>query len=83
MSAAETEADAVVVDRVVVSASPAEARLEDQIAWYDAKSQHNQRWFKLLKVCQIITAAAIPVAAGASAPAWQREEAARRVGNSQ
>ena len=70
MSAAETEADAVVVDRVVVSASPAEARLEDQIAWYDAKSQHNQRWFKLLKVCQIITAAAIPVAAGASAPAW-------------
>jgi hypothetical protein len=32
MSAAETEADAVVVDRVVVSASPAEARLEDQIA---------------------------------------------------
>jgi hypothetical protein len=37
------------VDRVVVSASPAEARLEDQIAWYDAKSQHNQRWFKLLE----------------------------------
>ena len=70
MSAAETEADAVVVDRVVVSASPAEARLEDQIAWYDAKRQHNQRWSKLLKVCQIITAAAIPVAAGASAPAW-------------
>ena len=70
MSAAETEADAVVVDRVVVSASPAEARLEDQIAWYDAKSQHNQRWFKLLKVCQIITAAAIPVAAAASAPLW-------------
>lgn len=70
MSAAETEADAVFVDRVGVSASPAEARLEDQIASYDAKSQHNQRWFKLLKVCQIIAAAAIPVAAGASAPAW-------------
>ena len=68
--AAETEAGAGVVDRVVVSASPAEARVEDQSAWYDAKSQHNQRWFKLLKVCQIITAAAIPVAAGASAPAW-------------
>jgi len=42
----------------------------DQIAWYDAKSQHNQHWFKGLKVGQIITAAAIPVAAGASAPAW-------------
>jgi hypothetical protein len=50
--------------------SPAWDRIRDQIAWYDAKSQHNQRWFKLLKVCQIITAAAIPVAAGASAPAW-------------
>lgn len=50
--------------------SPAEARLEDQIAWYDAKSQHNQRWFKALKICQIVVAAAIPVAAAASAPVW-------------
>ncbi len=50
--------------------SPAWARLEEQIAWYDGKSQHNQRWFKALKVCQIVTAAAIPVAAGLSAPAW-------------
>ena len=28
--------------------SPAQARLEDQIAWYDAKSRHILRWFKLL-----------------------------------
>jgi hypothetical protein len=49
---------------------PAWSRLEDQIAWYDRKSQENQRWFKRLKVCQIVTAAAIPVAAGVSAPAW-------------
>lgn len=28
----------------------AEARLEQQIAWYDANSRHNQRWFKALKV---------------------------------
>jgi Protein of unknown function (DUF4231) len=41
-------------------------RLQDQIAWYDRKSQFNQRWFKRLKVGQIVTAAAIPVAAGAS-----------------
>jgi hypothetical protein len=54
----------------VSSRSSAEARLEDQIAWYDANSQRNQRWFKVVKVCQIVTAAAIPVAAGASAPAW-------------
>lgn len=50
--------------------SPVRARLEDQIAWYDAKSEQNQLWFKVLKVCQIVVAAAIPVAAAASAPAW-------------
>jgi hypothetical protein len=50
--------------------SPAWVRLQDQIGWYDAKSQLSQRRFKLLKICQIVTAAAIPVAAGVSAPAW-------------
>src|SRR2546423_13987595 len=50
--------------------SPARQRLEDQIQWYDTKSQLHQRWFKLLKICQIVTAAAIPVAAGASVPKW-------------
>lgn len=49
--------------------SPAWARLRDQIGWYDDKSRYNQAWFKRLKVCQIVTAAAIPVAAAASAPA--------------
>src|SRR3954471_13303485 len=43
--------------------SPAGERLETQIAWYDKKSNQNQRWFKRLKVLQIVTAAAIPVAA--------------------
>jgi hypothetical protein len=51
--------------------SPARQRLEDQIAWYDTKSRLNQRFFKLLKVCQIVTAAAIPVAAsGGAVPRW-------------
>jgi hypothetical protein len=50
--------------------SPARERVRDQIAWYDKKSQHNQRWFKRLKICQIVTAAAIPVAAAVSAPVW-------------
>lgn len=50
--------------------SPAWARLQDQIAWYDKKSAVNQSRFKLLKVCQIVAAAAIPVAAGVSAPVW-------------
>jgi hypothetical protein len=52
------------------SGSAVWARLEDQIAWYDAKSQRNQLRFKQLKICQIIVAAAIPVAAAASAPLW-------------
>lgn len=43
--------------------SPAVRRLEDQIAWYDRKSQANQAWFKRLKFCQLGLAAAIPVAA--------------------
>lgn len=50
--------------------SPAQARVEEQIAWYDRKSQYNQRWFKWLKTCQIVTAAAIPFAASVSAPVW-------------
>jgi Protein of unknown function (DUF4231) len=52
------------------SPSPAWARVEDQIAWYDGKSRFNQSWFKRLKICQILTAAAIPVGAGVSAPVW-------------
>ena len=48
--------------------SPAWARLEEQIAWYDRESTQSQRWFKGLKVVQIVTAAAIPVAAAGSAP---------------
>lgn len=50
--------------------SPAWARLQEQIAWYDGRSRSCQSRFKLLKVCQIVAAAAIPVAAGVAAPAW-------------
>jgi hypothetical protein len=50
--------------------SPAWGRLVDQITWYDAQSAHNRRWFKRLKVLQILIAAAIPVAATADAPLW-------------
>jgi uncharacterized protein DUF4231 len=65
-----TEITADKRDSVAAEESPAWARLQDQIGWYDAKSQLNQRWFKALKVCQIVVAAAIPVAAAASAPLW-------------
>ncbi len=57
-------------DGAVPQLPSAWARLEEQIAWYDAKAEHNQRWFKALKVCQIVTAAAIPVAAAADATSW-------------
>jgi hypothetical protein len=49
---------------------PARARVSEQIEWYDRRSRTNQRWFKWLKICQIVTAAAIPVAASVSAPVW-------------
>lgn len=54
-----------------VAASPTWARLQEQIGWYDRKSGHSQRWFKGLKVGQIVIAAAIPVMASISeSPAW-------------
>src|SRR5579884_653271 len=42
------------------SADPIIARLEDQIAWYDRKSQLNQRIFKRIKITEIVAAALIP-----------------------
>lgn len=39
-------------------------RLEDQISWYDKKSQHSQNRFKQLKVFEIVFAAIIPFSAG-------------------
>jgi hypothetical protein len=38
-------------------------RLDDQIGWYDRKSQRAQRWFKILKIVQLVTAGAIPLIA--------------------
>jgi hypothetical protein len=50
--------------------SPAWERLEEQISWYDGKSQSDQRVYKAMKICQIVTAAAMPFAASISAPIW-------------
>jgi len=49
---------------------PAWTRLLGQLHWYDTKSAHHKNWFQRLKVIQIVTAAVIPVGAGAGAPAW-------------
>jgi uncharacterized protein DUF4231 len=66
----EAQGSQASADGGAASASPVRARLEEQIAWYDANSEKNQHRFKELKVCQIVVAAAIPVAAAASAPLW-------------
>ena len=39
-------------------------RLEDQINWYSKKSQTNQKWFKRLRLLEIILATLIPFLAG-------------------
>ena len=40
------------------------SRLDDQIKWYDRKSQINQRWFKQLRIAEFVFAALIPLLAG-------------------
>lgn len=46
------------------------ARLDDQIAWYDAKSAFHKRWFKWLKGAQLLMAAAVPVIATTDLLGW-------------
>lgn len=48
---------------------PVGERLESQLTWYDTRAQSNQRWFTVLKVTQIVVAAAIPVVAAAGGSA--------------
>lgn len=43
-----------------------EARLDDQIAWYDARSGYCQKMFKGLKLTELVAAGAIPLLAGVS-----------------
>lgn len=39
-------------------------RVDDQINWYDKKSLSSQRWFKRLRVSEVICAALIPFLSG-------------------
>ena len=41
---------------MLTPAETTQARLDDQIEWYDRKSQSNQRWFKVLKILEIAAA---------------------------
>lgn len=40
------------------------SRVDDQIDWYDRKSQRAQCWFKLFRGTEIVAAVAIPLIAG-------------------
>lgn len=40
------------------------SRVDNQIGWYDRKSQRSQCWFKWLRGVEIIAAASIPLIAG-------------------
>ena len=43
-----------------------EKRIQDQIDWYNGKSQTNQKKFKVLRVTEIVAAALIPFLSGLS-----------------
>jgi len=48
--------------------TPTIERLEDQLGWYERRSKSARRWFRWLKLIQIILAAIIPFLAGYGAP---------------
>ncbi len=43
-------------------------RLEDQLRWYDRKSQRAQQAFKRVKVAQLVLAAGVPLAVAGNGP---------------
>ena len=49
-------------------ADPTMDRLEDQIGWYDRKSNSNQHTFKWMKVIEILAAALVPLFSGFRLP---------------
>jgi hypothetical protein len=50
-------------------ADPTLERLEDQINWYDRKSNQNHRVYKWLKIIEIVAASLVPLFAGLRMPA--------------
>ena len=52
--------------------APTLQRLDDQIGWYDGKSQRAQSSFKALKIVQLVTAGAIPLIAVFDVPAPEK-----------
>jgi hypothetical protein len=46
------------------------ARLAEEQRWYDARARANQRWYRAIKVAQLVAAALVPVMAGVGVSAW-------------
>jgi hypothetical protein len=53
----------------MTEADPTLERLEDQINWYDRKSNYCQRVYKWFKVIEIVAASLVPLSAGLHMPA--------------
>ena len=43
-----------------------DTRVNEQLRWMEQKSAHNQQWYKILKLIELVCAAAIPFLAGFS-----------------
>jgi len=41
-----------------------QSRVDGQINWYNRKSETNQRWFRIMRIVEIVAAASIPLLAG-------------------
>ncbi len=53
----------------MTEADPTLERLEDQINWYDRKSNYSQQVYKWIKIIEIVAAAFVPLSAGLHMPA--------------
>jgi len=53
----------------MTESDPTLERLEDQINWYDRKSNYSQNVYKWLKIIEIVAAALVPLSAGLHMPA--------------
>jgi hypothetical protein len=47
-----------------------QARQAEELRWYDARARDNQRWYRAIKVAQLVAAALVPVMAGMGVSAW-------------
>jgi hypothetical protein len=54
----------------VDTSGPTWQRLVEQIDWYDRKSIAAQRWFKRLKLVELVAAASLPPIVGFRTPGW-------------